>query len=222
MKASAPAGLALLLAGCGETPAPPVSARVAAVQPTPVQPLPAPAPAGNATGLRLHGLLASGAIIAFPDGRQRLVPVGREALPGVVLRRIEQNHAVLASAGSEARLGFDGAAGAPSAAPSPPRAAESGGREETLRYRLGLAPRRVGGRVMGFTVRRGAELPALARAGIRPGDTILAVNGSIFDDERMLELSWQIANSTRTEFEIERGGRRLRVALGGGPDVTDR
>jgi hypothetical protein len=29
-----------------------------------------------------------------------------------------------------------------------------------------------------------------------------------FDEERMLELAWQIANSSRTEFEVERGGRR--------------
>ena len=44
---------------------------------------------------------------------------------------------------------------------------------------------------------------------------ILAVNGSTFDEERMLELSWQIANSSRTEFEVERGGRRIRLALQG-------
>ena len=220
MRARLPAGLALLLAGCGDSPAPPAPVRAVAAQPAPVppSPAPAPAPAPDLSGLRLHGLLASGAILAFPDGRQRLVPIGREALPGVVLRRIEQSHAILASAGGEARLGFDGAATAPASAQDLAPAE----RDETLQYRLGLAARRAGGRTIGFTVRPGAELPALARAGIRPGDTILAVNGSRLDEERMLELAWQIANSTRTEFEVERGGRRLRMALEGRPDVTER
>ena len=56
-------------------------------------------------------------------------------------------------------------------------------------------------------------MPALERAGLRPGDVIVGVNGSEFDEERMLELAWQIANSGRTEFEVERGGRRIRLAI---------
>jgi hypothetical protein len=173
-----------------------------------------PAPAGDMSGLRLHGLLASGAVIGFPSGRQRLVPVGREALPGLILRRIEQNAAVFDSGGGELRLGFDGPVqgGAPAAAPAPP-AGQSAQSEETLRYRLGLAPRRAGGRVTGFTVRGNVEMPALARAGIRPGDVIAGVNGSVFDEERMQELAWQIANSTRIDFDVERGGQRLRLSL---------
>ena len=104
-----------------------------------------------------------------------------------------------------------GRARPPRRAPAAPaRAAQ---REETLRYRLGLAPRRAGGRVTGFTVRSDVEMPALARAGIRPGDVIIGVNGSAFDEERMQELAWQIANSTRTRFEVERGGQRLRLTL---------
>ena len=55
-------------------------------------------------------------------------------------------------------------------------------------------------------------MPALERAGLRPGDLILSVNGSRFDEERMLELAWEMANASRTEFEIERGGRRMRLA----------
>lgn len=174
---------------------------------------PPPAPPADISGLRLHGLLASGAVIGFPSGRQRLVPVGRDALPGLTLRRIEQNAAVFDSAGGELRLGFDGPVqGGPAAAPALPRG-QSAQSEEALRYRLGLAPRRAGGRVTGFTVRGNVEMPALARAGIRAGDVIVAVNGSAFDEERMQELAWQIANSTRMDFEVERGGQRLRLAL---------
>jgi general secretion pathway protein C len=181
--------------------------------PAAVVPAPPPAPAGDISGLRLHGLLASGAVIGFPSGRQRLVPVGRDALPGLTLRRIEQNAAVFDSGGGELRLGFDGPVqGGPAAAPALP-AGRNAQSEEALRYRLGLAPRRAGGRVTGFTVRANVEMPALARAGIQPGDVIVAVNGSAFDEERMQELAWQIANSTRMDFEVERGGRRLRLAL---------
>ena len=201
----------LLLAGDSPPPVPaPAPAQPQAVAaPPPLQAPPAPAP--DVSGLRLHGLLASGAILGFADGSQRLVIVGREALPGLTLQRIEQAHAIFASAAGEVRLGFDGAAQAP-AAPVPASAAP---RDETLPYRLGLAPLRDGGRVMGFTVRPGANLPALQRAGIRPGDTILSVNGSRLDEERMLELPWQIANSTQTIFEVRRGGRRLRMTLQG-------
>jgi membrane-associated protease RseP (regulator of RpoE activity) len=185
-----------------------------AVPPPPVVTATPPlAPPADISGLRLHGLLASGAVIGFPSGRQRLVPVGREALPGLTLRRIEQNVAVFDSGGGELRLGFDGPVqGGPAAAPALP-AGQNAQSEEALRYRLGLAPRRAGGRVTGFTVRANVEMPALARAGIQPGDVIVAVNGSAFDEERMQELAWQIANSTRMDFEIERGGQRLRLSL---------
>jgi general secretion pathway protein C len=200
------------------------------VEPAPLAPLPqqqpplaAPAPAPpaapvpDASGLRLHGLLASGAIIAFADGSQRLVPIGRDVLPGLRLARIEQMHAVLSSPAGEIRLGFDGVAQpqAGQATVSAASTAEAGQRDETLRYRIGLEPRRTEGRVTGFTMRPGADLPALQRAGIRPGDTILSVNGSLLNEEQLQELAWTIANSTRTEFEVERGGRRMRMAVQG-------
>lgn len=185
--------------------------RVARMEsPPPSTPAP-PAPAPDMSGLKLNGLLASGAIVGSQAGDQRLVLIGREALPGLVLRRIEQNHAVFAWSAGELKLGFDGPARA--AAAAEPRAAPS---DATLAYRLGLAPRRQGGRVTGFAIRRGASLPALERAGLRPGDVIVAVNGSAFDEERMLDLPWQIANSSRVEFAVERGGRRLRMALDDG------
>jgi len=191
---------------------------VPASPPVAVVPSAVPAPAADLSSLRLHGLLASGAVIGFPGGQQRLIPIGRDALPGLTLRRIEQSHAVFESAAGETRLGFDGPAQAVPGAPAPvPAAASAQGaqRDEALRYRLGLAPRHSGGRVTGFTVRPNVDMPALAGAGIRPGDVITGVNGSVLDEERMQELAWQIANSTRVEFEVERGGQRLRMALPG-------
>ena len=191
---------------------------VTAPPPTPVAatPAPPPAPPTDLSQIRLYGLLASGAVIGFANGGQRLVPVGREALPGLTLVRIEQNHAVFQSAAGEVRLGFDGVAApqtgtAPAAAPA--ATGEAAQREESLRYRLGLAPRTANGRVTGYTVRSNVEMPALARAGIQPGDVIVSVNGSNFDEERLQELAWNIANSTETRFEVERGGRRLQLSL---------
>jgi type II secretory pathway component PulC len=98
-------------------------------------------------------------------------------------------------------------------APTAPAAGAATQGDDTLRYRLGLEARRVGARTAGFTVRPGVSMPALERAGLRPGDVILSVNGSGFDEERMLELEWELANTPRTEFEVERSGRRIRLSL---------
>jgi hypothetical protein len=49
-------------------------------------------------------------VIGMADGTQRFVPVGREIVPGVILRRIEVHHAILATGTGEVRLGFDSAA----------------------------------------------------------------------------------------------------------------
>jgi type II secretory pathway component PulC len=194
-------------------PAPPPAA--AAVAPAP--PAPPAAPPADLSQLRLHGLLASGAVISTASAGQRLVPVGREALPGLVLVRIEQSHAVFQNAGGEVRLGFDGIVQAdPSAAAPPPAPAATGQaaqREESLRYRLGLAPRIANGRVTGYTVRANVEMPALARAGIRPGDVIVGVNGGAFDEAQLQQLAWNLANAAQTRFEVERAGRRLQLSL---------
>jgi general secretion pathway protein C len=216
--------VSLLLRGGGESPPP--GPATPTVSPTPVTapppvpvaiaPMAAPVPAADLSQLRLYGLLASGAVVGYANGGQRLVPVGREALPGLTLVRIEQNHAVFQSAGGEVRLGFDGIAQpdpSGTAAPAPVATGAAAQREETLRYRLGLAPRMANGRVTGYTVRANVEMPALARAGIQPGDVIVSVNGSSLDEERLRELARTIANATETRFEVERGGRRLQLTL---------
>lgn len=193
---------------------PPAAAAPAA----PLLPVAAPAPPSSAEGLRLYGLLGGGAIVGLADGSQRFVRVGRELLPGLRVARVEQHHLVLASAGGELRLGFDGAAPVQTSAPSATAAVtasagtrQAAWRDETLRYRIGLEPRRANGRISGFTLRPGARLPSLQRAGLRSGDLILRVNGSAFDEERMLELAWQMDNADRVEFEIERRGRRMTI-----------
>lgn len=205
--------LAYLLWPEADPPPPaPVQPQAVVSPPVVVAPPVVAAPGVDLAQLRLFGVMASGAVIGMADGSQRFVPVGRAIAPGVTLLRVELHHAVLATAAGEVRLGFDGVdrGQSPVGGPSPPAAAQN---DQTLRYRLGLVPRMVDGRVSGFSMRPGADLPALARAGVQPGDVILRVNGSQLDEERRDELAWTIANSSAVELEIERGGRPLRLIL---------
>ena len=206
------------------------AAPASATQPAPTAEAPAPMPAAAATpeDLTLHGVMASGAVIGFPDGRQAYVAVGREVMPGLRLEAVRLHHAVLAAGTTNYRLGFGGSAipvvpagqgaGAPGQATAPAfsvaeaqrLAAE---RAETSRYRQALMPRQAGG---GYTLRPGTNLPALAEAGVQPGDTILGVNGSRLGSEQLEELAWTIANSSRTEIEVERDSRRMRLSIPSG------
>lgn len=212
----------LLRGGGGGSPPPPRPDRTALVSaPAPIlaappavptAPAPPPVPAADPSQLRLYGLLASGAVIGDASGGQRLVPVGREVSPGLTLARIEQSHAILQGASGEIWLGFDGIEQAPPpAAAAPP--VVGGQREEDLRYRLGLIPRTEGGRVTGYVVQANVEMPALARAGIQPGDVLLAVNGRAFDAQQLQALAGIIAGAADIRFEVERNGRRLQPSL---------
>jgi hypothetical protein len=69
----------------------------------------APAPSAGAAQLRLVGILSSGALIAMADGTQRFVPVGREIVPGVILRGVDVHQAILATPAGEVRLTLDSA-----------------------------------------------------------------------------------------------------------------
>jgi len=212
----------LFRGGTGAAPqAEPVQADVPAPMPTAASmpvvavapPVPVP-PAADMSQLRLYGILSRGAVIGMADGTQRFVPIGREIVPGVILRGVEVHHVILATGGGEVRLGFDGVAqpqAAAAASPAPVASAEAAQRGDTLSYQLGLLPRMVAGRVSGYTIRPGVSLPALARAGLQPGDLILRVNGSEFGAEQVQNLAWQIANSDHMEYEIERGGRPMRL-----------
>jgi general secretion pathway protein C len=173
--------------------------------------------------LRLFGLLGRGAVIALPDGRQSFFAVDREVRPGLKVARIEQNHVVLTSTGGEVRLGFDGVSPvAPASSPADAATSQAPPtdrrRDEAMAYRFGLAARRVDGRITGYALRPGASLPLLRRAGLQPGDVIVAVNGQTFDsDEKVLELPNEIAGSFAAEFEFERAGRRMRASLAVNP-----
>ena len=153
----------------------------------------------TSSGLRLHGLLASGAILGFADGRQRLVPLGREALPGLTLRadRAEPGGVRL---GRAARSGSASTARAQAPSGCAGRGAGRGRRgggargDVALPARPRAAPRRRPGARLHRPARR---RPAGARPRRHPARATpsSASTAACFDEERMLELAWQIANS---------------------------
>jgi general secretion pathway protein C len=196
---------------------PPAPVAPAAVTHRPA-PLPAPSlPAASTNGLILRSILSGAAIIAVPAGGDRVVPVGREFLPGLTLKEVGVRHAILGRAGADVRLdlGKPASGAVQITAAAPAVSGRDGGQpSETLEYRLGLKPVQAAGRVQGYAIRPEASLPYLQQAGLQPGDVIVAVNGSSFDEERLLELSWLIANSARTEFEAIRSGRKMTFAVG--------
>lgn len=218
------AGLYVTLASGPEDPVGAVPPAQAQSAPSPV-PIAAPAaaasaPAPDLSGLRLHGLTATGAIIASTGG-QRLVRLGREVIPGVTLKEVRQHHALLSTSSGLFELGLLGVAQAVAPAavsivdstPAPGGASEAR-RTEVLQYRLGLAPRRAEGRITGFAVRNGAAMPLLQRAGLKSGDVLIGVNGQTFDsEEKVMELANEIAGSYTAQFEFERNGRRMTASL---------
>lgn len=220
------AGLSALLRPAD--PAMPEASRVdrgPAQIPTPSAPVAAapvaPSAMADLSGLILRGVMggaATGAIIVeFPGGRQARFPVGREIVPGVTLKAVEPQSALLSSQSGDRRLTLPGAdlaglATAPVKAPAAPDIAR-----QTIAFRTGLAPRkRADGRITGFAIRPDADLPIFAKAGLRPGDVVIAVNGRAFASESEVDkLANEFRISPTVALEYERDGKRseLRVNI---------
>jgi general secretion pathway protein C len=212
-----------------DSPPAPASAALPPAQPyvpPPMAPVPAAAAAPDATSsLVLQGVSGGGpgggaALVQYANGNQRLIRVGREIVPGMMLRSVGLSWAIASLGGSDVRLDLNrpGATPVAAAAPVSPTVAAPDARaeqRETMEFRLGLQPRSVGGRTSGYQVKPGATPGRLAEAGILPGDIITRVNGSELDEERLLELSAQMTNAERTEFDLVRNGKPLRVTLPG-------
>jgi len=186
---------------------------------------PAVSPA-SAAGMTLHGVFGDiagqgSAIIGLPDGQQRLIRVGRAIAPGMILQTVERKSVTLLVNGQQVRLAFPEAIGEgerPSAGNTVPPAGEADAlqraRKETTQFRLGLAPRQQGGRVTGYAIKPNASMPIFDRAGLRPGDVITLVNGQAFESqEKVLELSDEIAGSNTVEFDFERNGQKMKAAV---------
>ena len=206
--------LYLLLRGDAEPEMPPPPPIITPAPPQIVAPAPVVAvvpPPPALPPLVLHGVFAGGpgggAAVFASGGGQRLVRIGRPVAPGVVLTGVGRDHVLLDVGGAPMRLAF-GRAVEPAAAPAMPAQAAAPAGSSTTDYRLGLRPAAPGGSA-GYVVKPDARLPLLAAAGLQPGDVIVSVNGSAFDEERLLDLSWQAANSDRITFEYLRNGRKM-------------
>ena len=179
------------------------------------------APAGI-DGLVLKGVFAGGpgggaAIMLLPGGAESVVPLGAEFLAGYRLKALGYDYAVLSTGAGDLRLKLGAASGATAVAaaegdnPAAPRGGSSAAGSDTEQYRRGLQPIRNGSRTDGFAVRSVAALPVLQKAGLRDGDIMVAVNGQAMDsEEKLLELSQEIAGSFTAEFEFIRSGRRMK------------
>lgn len=179
----------------------------------------AAAPAAPVTGLVLFGTRMSmggapgSAIIAGGDGVQNSYTVGDEVAPGVRLLTVRFDFVLLkGSSGAEQKLMMEGAeeeaSATPSAAASGPGTALT---PQAIRDNVALAPRMVGGRVTGFLVSAVGDPAFLARAGLRDGDVITAVNGRPITSAATLQS--QLAPGARLSLSVERGAATVPVAL---------
>ena len=184
-------------------------------------------------GVRADGSGGGSAIIGLADGRQVSVGVGEEIEPGLILRSVAGDHVVMARGESLSRLMFTELPMGAATPPPPPAEqqvvtpqgsapAEAGTAmapasatvpsgpsvdPERLMAQAGLRPRMQGLGINGFTVSGAGDGTALAAAGLRSGDVILAVNGQALDSPaRIADLRGQLSNSTSAEIRFERHG----------------
>jgi general secretion pathway protein C len=188
----------------------------------------AEATAAEGGQMRLYGVRSDGAgggsaIIGLDDGRQVSVAVGDTVDAGLVLQSVAADHVVLARGAALTRLIFsDVPVGAPAPPPPPatpqtvtPQAAAGPAADPAaIAAAAGLRPRMRGLRVDGFTLTGTAE-GALAAAGLRTGDVVIAVDGQRLDNPaRIAGLRNRLSGQSAVELRIERDGQEQTLTLG--------
>ena len=180
------------------------------------------AAAGDTNGLQLRGILGyagggGAAIFAMADGRQRHVTVGNDIRPGVRLERITDDHVVVHDGVKALEFALPELAGGEAASPAPVAVAVAGTvdpKRDLANFRLGLKPVGDAGRPRGYRIAAGVPLPMLDRAGLKPGDVVLAVNGQTLDAERLLDLPAELLAASSVEITYERAGRKSIATIG--------
>jgi type II secretory pathway component PulC len=204
------AGLVWVLRGGGDETAPaplppPPQAPVTAASPPP------PAAAVSAPpDLALAGLRAGpdgGMAIVVAGGKQYLLRPGRALPGGIKLLRVDPGRAILAGPSGEMVLAFADAAPAMAGPSAPP-----GG--DPTPWRLALSPLREQGRLVGWRLNSLAGLPALARAGLKPGDVLLSANGAaLISEEKVMELPQELAANGRLQIVYRRGNTQREAVV---------
>jgi general secretion pathway protein C len=182
----------------------------------------------DAAGLQLFGVrLAadpgrSTAILGNAGASQASFAIGDQVAAGVTLASVGPGHVVLSQNGARRRLSLPEApvAAVPAAVPlasSPPANASPGTTEAVdpaqLLQETGLRPRLSNGQADGYTVIPRGDGSALRRAGLRPGDVLLTVNGQALNPERMSELGDMLGSQASMVVTIERDGKQETLTL---------
>jgi general secretion pathway protein C len=194
----------------------------------PIEASPSVTPAAPLDGLVLRGVFFAGpgdssVILGSADGRDRVITIGREFRPGARLKEVGPSFAVIATQAGDLRLelGRSGSTASVSSPASDPKISGEGRSagpvspyHDTVAYRTGLQPVISDGRIQGFAIKPNAVLPQLQQAGLQQGDILVAVNERAFDsEEKVLELSNEIATSRTAGFEFIRNGKKMTASL---------
>lgn len=168
------------------------------------------------------GAIPGGAIIGLPDGQQISVSAGEAVMPGVVLVAVGFDFAEVEREGSRQRLFMDQdkpsetlAPGAASAAPAA-RAATAAPQPTVaaVRAAVSFSPRQSGAGLTGITVTPGSDQALFSAIGFRPGDVIIAVNGTkIASASDLGQLQQSLAPGATLSLTVERGGQQVPITL---------
>ncbi len=180
-------------------------------------------PAAPADGLTLYGIMGGrgngSAIIADSDAVQRLFRVGRAVRPGVILQSLDVNSVILLRDNVRFRLALvengqsklaalGGETKTAAVAPAAPVVATVQASKAAVSSVLSAASGSDGGK--GFKVSDAASVPIFQKAGIKPGDVILTVNGRPFDTQEKADtLIHQSTTGATLIFGIEREGKTM-------------
>ena len=156
------------------------------------------------------------AIIATPDGVQSSFAVGDTVMPGVTLKAVAFDHAVLTNGGREESIYLDQSVpttGAPApvagAAPAAPAGQVS---IATLQSSVDIAPRMQNGKPSGLTLSPRGDGAAYRAAGFQAGDVLVSLNGKPVTS--LSELT-SIPTTGEAMLLVERAGSTVSIPLKG-------
>jgi general secretion pathway protein C len=189
-------------------------------------------PADN-SGYTLYGVRAGGkdggsAIIAAAGSQQSLYAVGEEVAPGLRLKSVASDHAILAQGARTIRLSMPQGTTLSiptvpsylaSAAHAPAYSPQAGAVKIDPKKFLaesGLRPRTVNGKITGYTLIPRGEGMILKRAGLAEGDVLTALNGNSITPERYSELEQELLSGPEVSLTVERGGKTRTITLATG------
>jgi general secretion pathway protein C len=140
------------------------------------------------------------AILSVGGGEQKRIAIGEEAAPGLTLKAVQTTSVLIAAGGRDIEIPlFSGSGDRP-----PPQPVN------------GNAPLRLSQDGDGFTIFTAPTSGRLASIGLRPGDTVRAINGEDLIRERLDEQLGLLSEPGGATVTIERDGRTETLVIGEG------